>query len=136
MKQKLYWIAVGGLAFWLPAVLLSAMYRWNVSALALNVVSLAGTALLGLITWVTVRKLPRWGWVLAGVYIFGPTAILVASAFARMAPTTSLPGDWIWRVMFCLLPPMTLWLASLNGMIFSVLLVTMALPLLAFSRSQ
>ena len=136
MRQKLYWIAVGGFAFWLPAVLLSAMYRWNVSTVALNVASLLGTALVGVVTWVTVRRKPKWGMVLAGVYILGPAAMLVTSAFARIPPTTNLPGDWIWRVMFCLLPPMTLWMATLNGMIFSVLLATIVLPLLALSRSQ
>ena len=136
MRQKLFWIVVGGLAFWLPTVVLSAIYRWSVSTVALNLASLTGTAVVGLITWVTVKRMPRWGWVLAGVYILGPTAMLVASAFARILPTTNLPGDWIWRVMFCLLPPMTLWMATLNGMIFSVLLVTIALPLLALLRSQ
>src|ERR1039458_7008102 len=136
MRQKLFWIVMGGLAFWLPTVVLSAIYRWSVSTVALNLASLTGTAVVGLMTWVTVKRMPRWGWVLAGVYILGPTAMLVASAFARILPTTNLPGDWIWRVMFCLLPPMTLWMATLNGMIFSVLLVTIALPLLALLRSQ
>ena len=136
MRQKLFWVAVGGLAFWLPAVMLSAIYRWNVSTIALNLASLTGTALVGLITWGTAQRMPRWGWVLAGVYILGPTAILLASSFARIPPTTNLPGDWIWRVIFCLLPPMTLWMATLNGMIFSVLLVTIALPLLALWRPQ
>ena len=136
MRHKLFWIAVGGLAFWLPAVVLSAMYRWNVSTVALNLASLTGIALVGLITWGTARRMPRWGWVLAGVYILGPSAMLVASAFARIPPAPNLPGDWIWRIMFSLLPPMTLWMATLNGMIFSVLLVTIALPLLALSRSN
>lgn len=136
MRQKFFWIVVGGLAFWLPTVVLSAIYQWNVSTVALNLASLMGTALVGLITWVTAKRMPRWGWVLAGVYILGPAAMLVASAFAHIPSTTNLPGDWIWRVMFCFLPPMTLWMATLNGMIFSVLLVTIVLPLFAFSRSQ
>jgi len=136
VTQKLFWIVVGGLAFWLPTVVLSAIYRWNISTIALNLASLMGIALVALIAWVAAKRVPRWGWVLAGVYILGPTAMFVAAAFVRIPPTTSLPGDWIWRVMFCLFPPMTLWLAALDGMIVSVILVTIALPLFALSRSK
>jgi hypothetical protein len=136
LGQKLFWVVVGGFAFWLPTVVLSAIYRWNVSTITLNLASLVGIALVALIAWVAAKRVPRWGWVLAGVYILGPTAMFVAAAFARIPPTTNLPGDWIWRVMFCLFPPMTLWMATLDGMIFSVLLVTIALPLFALSRSK
>jgi uncharacterized membrane protein YagU involved in acid resistance len=33
--------------------------------------------------------------------------------------------------LFCLFPPITLWMALLNGMIISVLIATVTLPFLA-----
>jgi hypothetical protein len=125
----------GGLAFWLPAVLLSALLRWNASAVALNAASLAGLALVSLVA-LARRGVPRWGWALLGVYVLGPGAMFLASAFNRIPTTMALPGDWIWTTVFCLLPPMTLWFAMLNGMIVSVLLATVALPLLALRQSR
>jgi hypothetical protein len=135
MKRRLSWIALGGLAFWAPALMLTAVYRWNVSVTMLNVGSLAGVAFLGLMSWIASRQTPEWGWVLAGIYIFGPTAMMASSSFDRFSPLVHHTGDWMWLVGFCLFPPMTLWLATLNGMILSVLLVTVVLPLIAISRS-
>lgn len=130
MKQNLYWLVLGGLGFWVPFALLFAIYRSSVSVLALNLLPVAGLALLSLISWITRKKMPRWGWLLAGVYVFGPVAMLSSAAFTRISPSAGAPGDWIWFLVFCLLPPMTLWLALLNGVILSVLFVTVALPLL------
>jgi hypothetical protein len=134
MRRRLYWIAVGGLAFWLPALTLSAMYRTNVSVPALNSVSLAGITLLGVVSWTTRRRMPDWWWVLAGIYILGPAAIFASSSFDRVSPSIYHVGDWIWFVVFCIFPPMTLWLATLNGMIFSVAVATVVLPVVAISR--
>lgn len=136
MKQKLYSIALGGLAFWMPFVLLSATYRWTENILVLNFASVAGLALVSLTSWVVRKKMPKWGWALAGVYILGPAATFAAWALSPFSSSASLPGDWIWLVTLSLLPPMTLWLATLSGMIFSVLLVTVALPLLSLKGSQ
>ena len=130
MKQKLYWLVLGGLGFWVPFALLFAIYRSSASVLALNLLPVAGLALLSLITWIIRKKMPRWGWLLAGVYVFGPVAMLSSAAFTRISPSAGAPGHWIWLVTLCLLPPMTLWLALLNGVILSVLFVTVTLPLL------
>lgn len=130
------WMVAGGLSFWLPAVLLSGVYRWNVSVVALNLTSLGGLATVSLLYWLVTKRVPRWGWALAGVYILGPGAMLLASAFSRIPPSATLPGDWIWVTVFCLLPPLTLWFATLNGMIVSVLLVTIGLALLALKRAE
>ncbi|HXT74201.1 MAG TPA: hypothetical protein VN785_10150 [Candidatus Angelobacter sp.] len=60
--------------------------------------------------------------------------MLSSAAFTRISPSAGAPGHWIWFVTLCLLPPMTLWLALLNGVILSVLFVTLALPLLSLLR--
>jgi hypothetical protein len=133
MQNRLYWIAVGGFAFWLPVILLSAINPWNVSVLALNSASLTGLVVTSLATRIMRRLTPRWGWILAGVYIFGPTAIFIAASFSLTPHSRSL-REWIWLILFCLFPPMTLWLATLDGMIFSVLFATIVLPILALSR--
>lgn len=134
MKQDLYSIVLGGLGFWVPFALLFAIYRSSVSVLALNLLPVAGLALLSLISWIIRKKMARWGWLLAGVYVFGPVAMLSSAAFTRISPSAGAPGHWIWFVTLCLLPPMTLWLALLNGVILSVLFVTLALPLLSLLR--
>ena len=134
MKQDLYSIVLGGLGFWVPFALFFAIYRSSVSVLALNLLPVAGLALLSLISWIIRKKMARWGWLLAGVYVFGPVAMLSSAAFTRISPSAGAPGHWIWFVTLCLLPPMTLWLALLNGVILSVLFVTLALPLLSLLR--
>src|SRR5271156_2843075 len=106
MRSKIYWIAVGGCAFWLPALILFAAYPRSISPVALNLASLTGLALLGLASLAIHKDKPRWGWVLAGVYILGPAAMFLTSTLDRTPSPTSLPGDWIWLLTFCLLPPM------------------------------
>jgi len=64
----------------------------------------------------------------------GPTAMFIGASFTHLSPSTSLPGEWLWLIMFCLFPPMTLWLATLNGMIFSVFVATVALLICAYSQ--
>lgn len=130
MKQKPHAVALGAFAFWLPYVLLSAAYRWSASILALNVSTVASLALAAAVSWGYRQKMPAWNWVLAGVYAMGPAAMIFASVFSRAKPSPGMPGDWIMTVVFCLLPPMTVWLATVNGMIPSVLLVTVILVVL------
>jgi hypothetical protein len=137
IMTTILWAVTGGMVFWLPPIVLSAIFRWNVSTLFLNLSALAGLALLGLVARIGDDGRPRWGWVLTGIYISGPAAMLVASSFSRLpSSVASLPGDWLWRIAFCLFPPMTLWMATLNGMIFSVLFVSAVLPFLALRRRE
>jgi hypothetical protein len=112
MQNKLCWLAIGGLSFWLPLDVVATALHQNVDLWILNVVPLAGLALLGVVSWIAAKRLPKWGWVLAGIYILGPVSML--------AP------------LFCLFPPLTLWMAGLNGTIFSVLIATLILPFLAY----
>jgi hypothetical protein len=133
-KGWLYCIAVGGIAFWLPAVVLSAIFRGRAGPLMLSVASLTVLFALALLDWFRFGRSLRWNWALAGVYVLGPTAILTASVFSRGAlPFPSGPGSWI-LVLLCLFPPVTLWFSLLNGMILSVLAATLALPVLAIFR--
>jgi len=131
MKNKLYWIAVGGLSFWLPAILVAAALHQDVNAIVLNVVSLAGLILLGTVSWIYTKHLPKWGWVLAGIYILGPVSMLAPLAFAKVPHSPSNSGGTLILVLLCLFPPTTLWFSLLNWMIFSVLIATVALAFLA-----
>lgn len=69
--NRLYSTAVGGLAYWLPAVLLAAICRQNVSVLWSNILSVLG--LVGALTldWGYFRWTIKLHWALAGVYIDG-----------------------------------------------------------------
>lgn len=131
MKNRLYWVSAGGISFWFPSIVAVAALHQNVNLWKLNVLPLAGLALLGAASWIGTRHLPKWGWVLAGIYILGPVSMLAPSVFLRVPASPSVPGEKIWMFLFCLFPPMTLWLALLNGMIFSVLIATVTLPFLA-----
>lgn len=68
MRNRLYWTVLGGLSFWIPPVLMSAMLHQNVRLVALNAAPLAGVTLLGVASWIGTRHLPKWPWVLAGIY--------------------------------------------------------------------
>jgi hypothetical protein len=136
MRNKLFWIVVGGLSFWLPAIIVGVALHQNVNTVLLNVVPLAGLVLAGAISWMYTKHFPKWGWVLAGIYILGPISMLAPSAFFHAPSSASIPEEKLWIFLFCLFPPMTLWMALLNGMIFSVLIATVTLPFLAKYRTS
>jgi len=131
MKNRLYWIVAGGLSFWLPVIAVNAALGQKSNLWTLNVVPLAGVALLCVASWMGTKHLPKWGWVLAGIYILGPVSMMAPSIFAKVAPSPSSLGGNLIVVLLCLFPPTTLWFSLLNGTFFSVLAVTVILPFLA-----
>ena len=131
MRAPLFWIVVGGLSFWLPAIVNYTVLDQNASWFLSNALSLAGLALLGAATWMVTKQFPKWGWVLAGIYILGPVSMLAPLAFARIPSSPAHSGGNLILVLLCLFPPTTLWFSLLNGMFFSVLIATVALPFLA-----
>jgi hypothetical protein len=136
--NALRWITIGGLSFWLPVIILGTVLRQDEDHLfTLNVVPLAGVALLGAVSWISTKNLPRWGWVLAGIYTLGPISMLSPSIIHSIIhPTASVPGMPIWLWVLLLLPPVTLWMSLLNGLIFSVLIATVVLPFLPRRRDS
>jgi hypothetical protein len=131
MKDRLCWIVVGGLSFWLPAIAVNAALGQKSNLWTLNVVPLAGVALLGVASWMGTKRLPKWGWVLAGIYILGPVSMMAPLAFAKVPSSPSGLGGNVIVVLLCLFPPTTLWFSLLNGTLFSVLIATVTLPFLA-----
>jgi hypothetical protein len=129
MRNKLCWLAVGGLSFWIPAIVVETALQ-NANLWTVNIPPLAGLALLSAASWIVTKHLPKWGWVLAGIYILGPVSMMAPSVYIRPSPA-KIPGQNTMMLLICLFPPMTLWLALLNGMIFAVLIATVILPLLA-----
>jgi hypothetical protein len=122
---------VGGLGFWLPHIGASAIFHVETSSsfILLNVIPVLGLTALLLAIWMRQKLAPRWGSVLAGVYILGPIGILTA---------WKLESGWHWTpetlsfaVLLSLFPPMTLWLATYDPTILSVLAVTIVLFVLA-----
>jgi hypothetical protein len=130
-RDRLYSIAIGGLIFWLPAIALAAISHQNVSVLWSNIASLVGLVGLLILDWIYFKWTIRLNWGLAGVYILGPISLLTIAVLTGAVPPW---GEGRQRLLFdlvvCLLPPMTPWLSLLSGQIFSVLAVTIALPLL------
>ena len=131
MKHRLYWLVAGGLSFWLPAIVINVALDQKSNLWTLNVVPLASLALLGATSWLCTKHLPKWGWVLSGIYVLGPISTMAPSVFLHAPSSPSTPGGNFWVVLICLFPPMTLWISLLNGMLFSVLIATVALPFLA-----
>jgi hypothetical protein len=131
MRNGIYWLVVGGLTFWLPAIIVGAASKQNVNVVLLNVAALAGLILVRATSWIYTRHFPRWDWVLVGIYVLGPVCMLAPSAFTRIPPSPSNSGGALILVLLCLFPPTTLWFSLLNGMIFSVLIATLTLPFLS-----
>lgn len=131
MKNRLCWIVGGGLSFWLPTIAVNAALGQTSNLWTLNVVPLAGVTLLGVATWMGTKHLPKWGWVLAGIYILGPVSMLAPFVFAKVPSSPSGLGGNLIIVLLCLFPPTTLWFSLLNGTLFSVLIATVILALLA-----
>ena len=118
--------------FWIPPIILSAIFRENVRWLWLNIGSMSALIALSLVSLTGRSPASRWVWILAGIYVFGPLSMIIASAFAGANPPSfSTPGSFIFDAVICLLPPTTLWLSFYDGMILSVLPVTIVLGLLA-----
>ena len=135
-RTNVLWIIAGGVAFWLPTVALSAIFRWNVSTSALNIASLAWLTLFILLARLWCETPPKWGWALAGIYVLGPAAMLTAAAFSPYLSLARISGGWPTMAAFCFLPPMTLWMATLDGMIFSVLAGSAILLVLAVPKDK
>lgn len=138
MKGRWYCIVVGGVAFWLPAIVLHAIFHEDTRVLWLNVVPLLGLIALALIDWISLKRVLRWNRVLAGVYILGPISMSTASAFSLgQPPSLRSPTVLLIDILICLFPPITIWLSLLNGMILSVLAASIALPIFAiFERGR
>jgi hypothetical protein len=127
MRNKLYWITVGGLSFWLPAIVINDALNQKSNLWTLNVVPLASLALLDVVSWIVTKRFPKWGWALAGIYILGPVCMLGPLTFAKIPTSPADFGGTVLLMLLCLFPPTTLWFSVLNGMIFSVLIATVTL---------
>jgi hypothetical protein len=99
MKNRLYCFALGGLSFWLPAIVVAAALHQNLNLWVLNGIPLAGVTLLGAVSWIATKHPPKWGWVLAGIYILGPVSMLAASALLHVASSPNVPGEKAWMFM-------------------------------------
>src|SRR5215469_13130090 len=94
MRERLYWIALGGICFWLPSVVsvvLMPVGLWGLRTAIL--LPLAGIASLCAASWIGTKNAPRWGWILAGIYIFGPIAMLARSVVFYFSSSPHVPGD-------------------------------------------
>ncbi len=128
VRTAVAWIIAGGFAFWLPVTIVALISGQRAGAVVLNLAAAVGLAALWLLSREFAFK-PRWAWALAGIYILGP-GFMLPSGIPSLLTGNAGPGGW-WLALFILLPPMTLWLALLNGTIFSVIGATIALPILA-----
>ena len=130
-KSRLIWVATGGLAFWLP---------WSVVSVAApdSFWSQIIAPLVGLLcacgVLVARSTSPRWGWALAGIYIVGPTAMLLTASLTGAPPIDGWL-EWLFFLAICLFPPMTLWLALLGGAPLVAVIVASVLVFVAWERS-
>lgn len=127
------WLALGGVSFWAPVIIGAAVLRLDLGRMALTVLPLGGLALLSGLTRYF-RKTPRWGWMLGGIYLLGPTAMLAPSLLIQAPSGGPSTGGAGWLVFFYVFPPATIWLAALNGTIWALMAASLLLPLLAMRR--
>jgi len=125
------------MAFWLPAIALTAVYHSGVSILWQNMTSLFGLTVILIADRLWLKSAMKATWILAGVYILGPISLLICAVLTGTRPFWTMGlKDFLFGVLVCLLPPMTLWLSLLSLQIFSVLAATMALPVLEILRRR
>ena len=129
VKRAIVWSLAGGAAFWLPFVALAAAAP-NPTVLVVNLCPLAGLVLLGVVVRSGTGGAPSWGWVLAGIYLLGPALQLLP--FSLTSPPSW--SDWEWVVLVSIFPPMTLWLATLDGVLFAVLIASVGLAWLTYRQ--
>ena len=133
------WLALAGsMAFWLPLVLLEVFSRnGNFNIVLANTIPLLTVA--GLY-WVLRKRHPDEGRVmslsfLAGIYGLGPLMIWLAwSAQGGGFAVSHGPHSLSWLLLFSVLPPFTLYLATWNGTLGAVIAVSVALGVLAVPR--
>jgi hypothetical protein len=137
MKGRWYSILVGGVAFWLPGIVIFAIFQ-DRSPLLLNVAPFLGLFALAIIDWIALKRTLRWNWVLAGLYILGPISIWTEGWFAGAVPPWKQSlASMFFELATCLFPPMTILLSFYSLQFFSVLAASIALPVFAiFERGR
>ena len=116
MRERLYWIALGGIYFWLPSVVSVVLDRHLHPVLRTFVIlPLAGFAFLCAASWIASRREPKWGWILAGIYVLGSILNLGSVVFhVPFQVSLNVSGEITWRmILLCLLPHVYLWMAVL-----------------------
>ncbi|HWH04404.1 MAG TPA: hypothetical protein VN674_11975 [Gemmatimonadales bacterium] len=102
-----------------------------VDVVRMNAASLAGLALFVGLT-LGRRFQQRWAWVLTGIYLLGPAAMVFGASFTRLpGPHIQAHGEALVGAVILLFPPMTLWIAGDTGMLIAVLVATVILGVLA-----
>ena len=106
MRERLYWIALGGICFWLPSVVSVVLILgrnvglWGLRTLI--ILPLAGIASLCAASWIATKNAPRWGWILTGIYILGPIAMLARSVIFYLPPNPHIPGEITQKILLYL----------------------------------
>jgi hypothetical protein len=128
MMTRLALVLVGGLAFWMPAVLIEVLSNGNFSIRIANVVPLACALC---VYWLLLRgsfRRPRFLplYLLAGIYLFGPLAITIATSVVRgtFAISPSLGHYLFVMTVISVIPPLTMLFVGNNGLIFALLGIT------------
>ena len=108
MRERLRWITLGGLCFWLHSLVsVLLIFQGNVGVWSLRVLiilPLAGIASLCAASWMRTKNEPEWGSILAGVYIFGPVAVLATVVVSYLRSSQHVPGEITSRALFYLFP--------------------------------
>jgi hypothetical protein len=94
MRERLYWIALGGICFWLPSVVSVVLIPVGLWGLRTAIIlPLAGIASLCATSWIGTKNAPIWGWILAGIHILGPIAMLARSVVFYLPSSPHVPGE-------------------------------------------
>ncbi len=124
MGFVLSYILFGAIGFWLPDVLLNV---WGINSLFLFTI----LPMLGLlITYLIVRHFWHYRggpsiafFMIVGVWLFGPTAMMVGASFSGGGFATGL-ADTLVVIALGLLPPYTLIMATYDGSLIGLLVAS------------
>jgi len=138
VRHRIWLALAGALEFWIPLVLLEVTSKnGNFNLILANTLPLITVAC---VYWLMQKRHPGDQRALSvamliGIYVLGPVMMwLTWSAHGGGFATARGPHAILWLLLFTVVPPFTLYLATWNGTLVAVLAATVALAALAMPR--
>ena len=140
-KNSLLWMSYGALSFWIPDILIHAVRRYKFDDILLVSIAASLTLVAGYLVAVYFSPRPVTAMnpflVMAGVWCTGGIGTMIASSFADGGFAGK--SGWLFATGLSastvVFPPMTLMLATYDGTLFALLLITILMIIEATALS-
>lgn len=139
MADRIMIVLVGAAGFWIPVVLLETLSRGHYRISTVSVVPVVCTlGVLWLLRRVRIERFRMLSlYMLAGIYLLCPLAIMIAgSSFGGGFAVSTGGHSILWLLLASIFPPLAWMLAGYNGTIFGLLAVTIVLVAVAMPKKR